>query len=77
MVTWQRLVSEKRLEERPASAEEIAELRAVVRRELSDAATPGLSTHGRFGHAYGAARLATTIAVRCSGCRVLARAGAH
>jgi hypothetical protein len=52
-------------------------LRAVVRRNLSDAQIRKLSEDGRFGHAYDAARILANIIVRASGYRVKGEGGGH
>jgi hypothetical protein len=68
---WKQLLAEQRVEAAPhATAEELAELRAKVDRNLGDAAIAGLSDEGCFGLAYDAARTLAVIAIRASGYRV-------
>lgn len=50
--------------------EEIQRLMRVAERELSDAATPGLSSDGSFEHAYAAALALATVVIRAEGHRV-------
>jgi len=69
-VNWKQLPAENRVAVEPASRAEIKDLRAVVRRNLSDAQIRKLSDDGRFGHAYDAARILANIIVRASGHRV-------
>ncbi|TMC70542.1 MAG: hypothetical protein E6J13_09030 [Chloroflexi bacterium] len=52
------------------SAIEIRRLTGVARRELADAAIPGLSPDGSFEHAYVAALTAATILIRAHGERI-------
>ena len=54
----------------PASAIEIRRLMGVAHRELTDAAIRGLSSDGSFEHAYVAALMAATIAIRAHGERI-------
>jgi hypothetical protein len=56
---------------------EIADLLAVVDRELSDARVPGISVDGRFMHAYDAGLILCMIALRASGYRVTKGSGHH
>jgi uncharacterized protein (UPF0332 family) len=52
-------------------------LRALIARDLADAAIPALSSDRRFATAYNAALQACTMAIACSGYRVTTRAGHH
>jgi hypothetical protein len=56
---------------------EIAQLLAVVDRELSDAQVVGLSTDGMFMHAYDAALELCTIALHAAGYTIPKGAGKH
>jgi len=76
-MTWKELLAQGRVERRPASKEELHELRSLVERSLADARLEGLSTDGKFGHAYEAARALSTMVVRASGYRVRAHGGGH
>jgi hypothetical protein len=58
------------------SKQELDNLRALIARDLADAAIVGLSADRRFATAYNAAQ-SGTIAIACSGYRVSARAGHH
>jgi hypothetical protein len=49
------------------SKQELDDLRAVIRRDLSDAAIPALSEDRRFATAYNAALQAAKMAVACAG----------
>jgi hypothetical protein len=56
---------------------ELDGIRALIARDLADAALPGLSADRRFATAYNAALQTGKIAIACSGYRVSARAGHH
>lgn len=60
-----------------SSKQELDELRAVVRRDLADAALPALSEDRKFATAYNAALQAARMAVACAGYRVAAVPGHH
>lgn len=76
-MTWKRLLAEKRVERRPGVKAELQELRAIAERSLADARLEGLSTDGKYGHAYEAARAFATMVVRASGHRVRTHGGGH
>jgi hypothetical protein len=76
-MTWKQLLDGQRIAREAPRKEELKQLRAVAERNLADAAIEGLSTDGRFGHAYEAARALATMVVRASGYRVRAVGGAH
>ena len=59
------------------SRQELDNIRALIARDLADAALPGLSADRRYATAYNAALQAGKIAIACSGYRVSARAGHH
>ncbi len=58
------------MSEPPASRSEIQRLLGVAARELSDAAIEGLSSDGSFEHAYSAALVLATSALRAEGRRI-------
>jgi hypothetical protein len=76
-MTWNKLLAEKRVVTEPTTKQELDDLRAVVDRNLHDAALPELSADGKFSIAYDAARGLATIAIRANGYRVKAQGGAH
>ena len=59
------------------SNQELDNIRAVIARDLADAALEGLSADRRFATAYNAALQAGKLAVACLGYRISARAGHH
>ena len=52
-------------------------MRALVARDLADAAIAGLSADRRFATAYNAALQAANMAIACAGYRVTAKTGHH
>ena len=60
-----------------SSRQELDELRAVVKRDLADAAIPALSEDRRFATAYNAALQTAKMAIACAGYRVAAVPGHH
>lgn len=71
------LLASKRLERHPSSANEIAGLRKLVARDLSDAALPGLSADRTFVTAYNAVLQLSKMALVCAGYRVSASLPGH
>ena len=65
------------MERRPSSPAELAELRRLAQREISDAGVAGLSLEGKFEHAYAAARALALMVVRTEGYRPTATGGSH
>jgi len=77
MASWQQWLAKGDVKTHQTSKHEIDNLRALIRRDLADAAVTALSADRRFATAYNAALQAATIAIACSGYRVSARAGHH
>ena len=76
-MTWQKLVANNRAKPHTTSRQEIDGLRAVVDRDLKDAAIAGLSEDRRFATAYNAVLQLATIVIACAGYRVGAKQGHH
>lgn len=76
-MSWKRLLAARKVHAHRTSRQEMEELRAVIRRDLSDAAIPALSEDRRFATAYNAALQAAKMAVACAGYRVGAVPGHH
>jgi hypothetical protein len=76
-MTWKQLLAARRVHPHQSSQQELDELRAVVRRDLADAALPALSEDRRFATAYNAALQTARMAVACAGYRVAAVPGHH
>jgi hypothetical protein len=71
------LLAARKIHTHQSSKQELDELRAVVRRDLADAALPALSEDRRFATAYNAALQVARMATACSGYRVAAVPGHH
>lgn len=69
-MTWQDLLNQRKAQPHQTSRQEIADLRAVVARDLADAAVPQLSADRRFATAYNAALQVAKMATACAGYRV-------
>lgn len=76
LMTWNDLLADKRVTRHTTSSREIEDLRAVVKRNLMDAALHGISADGKYSHAYDAVLLLSKMAVACSGYRTKGT-GAH
>jgi len=59
------------------SKRELDDIRALIARDLADAAVAGVSADRRFATAYNAALLAAHMAIASAGYRVTARTGHH
>jgi hypothetical protein len=76
-MSWQQLLAEKRVRTHSTSRGELAQLRLVVARDLSDGQVPGLSADRRFACLYSAALQLAHMAIACAGYRVAATSGHH
>jgi hypothetical protein len=77
MASWLQSLGKGDVKTHQTSKQEIDNLRALITRDLADAAVTGLSADRQFATAYNAALQAATIAIACSGYRVSARSGHH
>lgn len=77
MANWQQWLGKGDVKTHQTSKQEIDNLRALISRDLADAAIAGLSADRRFATAYNAALQTGTIAIACVGYRVSARSGHH
>jgi uncharacterized protein (UPF0332 family) len=77
MASWQQWLAKGDVKTHQTSKQEVDNLRALITRDLADAAVAALSADRRFATAYNAALQAATIAIACSGYRVSARSGHH
>jgi hypothetical protein len=75
-VSWQQLLASNRVRKHRTSKAELDSLRAVVERDLQDAAVPGLSADRCFDTAYNAALQLAKMAIASAGYRVTGL-GAH
>src|ERR1700742_2970754 len=76
-MSWKQLLAGRKVHTHQTSKQELDELRAVVKRDLADAALPALSEDRRFATAYNAALQAARMSVACAGYRVAAVPGHH
>lgn len=71
------MLAARKIHTHQSSKQELDELRAVVKRDLTDAALPALSEDRRFATAYNAALQVAKMATACAGYRVAAVPGHH
>ncbi len=69
---WRKLLKARRIKPHETSRKEIDDLRAVVERDLADAAIPELSADRRFATAYNAVLQAAKMVIACAGFRIAA-----
>ena len=75
-MTWAQSLANNEVQRHKTSKKELDRLRAVIRRDLADAALDGASADRRFATVYNAALQAAKMAIACAGYRV-AGAGQH
>lgn len=76
-MSWQKLLNQNRVERHTTSKQEMGDLRALVARNLHDAALPGLSFDNKLGLSYEAALISAKMVIACSGYRLKAQPGHH
>ena len=76
-MSWTSYLADRKLQHHKTSRKELEELRAVVERDLADAALPALSADRTFAPAYKAALPLSKMAVACAGYRVTSGTGHH
>jgi hypothetical protein len=76
-MSWKQLLAKGNVKAHQTSRQELDNIRALIARDLTDAALAGLSADRRFATAYNAALQAGKIAIACVGYRVSARSGHH
>ncbi len=76
-MSWKQLLEARKVHAHQSSKEELDGLRAVLKRDLADAALPGLSEDRRFATAYNAALQLARMVTACAGYRVAAVPGHH
>ncbi len=76
-MSWKQLLTAHKVHLHTTSRQELDALRAVIRRDLSDASIPALSEDRRFATAYNAALQTAKMAIACAGYRVGAVPGHH
>jgi uncharacterized protein (UPF0332 family) len=76
-VTWTSLLANKEAQKHKTSKKELDNMRALIARDLADAAIAGLSSDRRFATAYNAALQSTNMAIACAGYRIVSKVGHH
>ena len=76
-MTWTELLARHDVQRHRTSKNELDNYRALIARDLADAAVSGLSDDRKFATAYNAALQAANMAIACAGYRVTAKTGGH
>src|SRR6202158_3058010 len=76
-MSWKKLQAESKVHAHKTSKKELDELRALVARDLEDAAIQELSADRRFATAYNAALQTAKMAIACAGYRLASTQGHH
>ena len=76
-MSWKKLLQEHKVHAHATSRQELAELRKLVARDITDAALPALSEDRRFATAYNAALQTAKMAIVCAGYRIASVPGHH
>ena len=76
-MSWKKLQAESKVHAHKTSKKELDELRALIARDLEDAAVQELSDDRRFATAYNAALQTAKMAIACAGYRLASTPGHH
>ena len=76
-MSWTKLLASKEAQRHKTSKKELDNMRALIARDLADAAIAGLSADRRFATAYNAALQAANMAIACAGYRIMSKVGHH
>ncbi len=76
-MTWTKLLADKKVQRHRTSKNELDNMRALIARDLADAAVKGLSADRRFATAYNAALQAANMAIACAGYRITSKSSHH
>jgi hypothetical protein len=76
-MSWKKLQAEGKVRTHKTSRKELDDLRAVIVRDLEDAAIQELSDDRRFATAYNAALQTATMSIACAGFRLATTPGHH
>ncbi len=74
---WNQLLAQRKVQLHTTSKRELDGLRALIERDLTDAALAGLSADRRFATAYNAALQTAKMVIACAGYRVASTPGHH
>ena len=73
-MSWTKLLASKEAQRHKTCGKELDNIRALIARDLADAAIAGLSADRRFATAHNAALQAANMAIACAGYRILSKA---
>lgn len=76
-MSWKKLLAESKFHAHKTSRKELDDLRAVIVRDLEDAAIQELSGDRRFATAYNAALQTAKMSIACTGFRLASTPGHH
>src|SRR5260370_29207108 len=76
-MSWKQLLAQRKVQLHTTSKQELDSLRALIARDLTDAALAGLSADRRFATAYNAALQTAKMVIACAGYRVTRTPGHH
>ncbi len=76
-MSWKQLLAQRKVQLHTTSKQELDGLRALIKRDLTDAALAGLSADRRFATAYNAALQTAKMVIACAGYRVASTPGHH
>ena len=76
-MSWKQLLTQRKVQLHTTSKQELDGLRALIERDLTDAALAGLSADRRFATAYNAALQTAKMVIACAGYRVASTPGHH
>jgi hypothetical protein len=76
-MSWKQLLAQRKVQLHTTSKQELDGLRALIERDLTDAALAGLSADRRFATAYNAALQTAKMVIACAGYRVASTPGHH
>ena len=76
-MTWTKLLANKDAQKHKTTKKELDNMRALIARDLADAAIAALSADRRFATAYNAALQAANMAIACAGYRIVSKVGHH
>ncbi|HEY6266083.1 MAG TPA: HEPN domain-containing protein [Candidatus Acidoferrum sp.] len=76
-MSWKKLLTENKVHGHKTSRKELEDLRAVIVRDLEDAAIQELSDDRRFATAYNAALQTAKMSIACAGFRLASTPGHH
>jgi uncharacterized protein (UPF0332 family) len=76
-MSWKQLLTQRKVQLHTTSKQELDGLRALIERDLTDAALAGLSADRRFAIAYNAGLQTAKMVIACAGYRVASTPGHH